>query len=292
MRVQRRKRRGSVPAIGSPQRHKLRELRSRAILEQVTCNEAANMAGVYLGVEAESYMIDVPHVVSWEQPDNDPDLLFNSAEMDLFLYDVNIGAIDPLNQIYCPGPTPEMSSAWDNNLEGLDVSVTWDSSEYSETTSPSSQAESNGPSDAYLSHDIPISYLNELTANNMSVDELMAILEHNLVTETLTNDISYDQTTESITRDLTMNQNILNDTTMDYYTANYPQGMDWGSSNTEMSAELTPSNMDDDNFDDEAGNSSTVSFNDPSSDTSPTGELRPGYRWCCDEWKKHDGNFK
>ncbi|PKK45652.1 hypothetical protein CI102_7885 [Trichoderma harzianum] len=59
-----------------------------------------------------------------------------------------------------------------------------------------------------------------------------------------------------------------------------------------MRTEPAPFNADDDNFDDEVENSSTISFNDPSSDVNPFGEHRPGYRWCCDEWKKHDGNFK
>ncbi|KAL7958555.1 hypothetical protein V8C34DRAFT_144734 [Trichoderma compactum] len=127
----------------------------------------------------------------------------------------------------------------------------------------------------------------------MSINDLTAVLKNSLVTETLTNDL-YDQTINNIARDLTMNQHNLNDTTMDNYMVNYmnPQDMGWGRNDTEMSAELATPNTDDDNFDDEVGNSSTVSFNDPSSDTSPTGEHWPGYRWCCDGWKKHDGNFK
>ncbi|KAL6787045.1 hypothetical protein J3E68DRAFT_432077 [Trichoderma sp. SZMC 28012] len=84
---------------------------------------------------------------------------------------------------------------------------------------------------------------------------------------------------------------------MDSYMANYPQDMDWGSImpiDPEMSTEPAPApfNTNDDNFDGEAENSSTISFNDPSSDVNPAGEHRPGYRWCCDDWKKHDANFK
>ncbi|KAL6690818.1 hypothetical protein J3F84DRAFT_176610 [Trichoderma pleuroticola] len=149
-----------------------------------------------------------------------------------------------------------------------------------------------------------------MTANDLSIHDLMVAAKNNLLTETLINDFTYYQTITNIIRYSTMNQHISNDTTIDNYTANYPPDMDWGSSNTDMSAELTPSNMDDDNFDDEVENPFTLSFNDPSSDTSPTGkclvsragrclisnvfsgERRPGYRWCCDEWKKHDGNFK
>ncbi|QYT02963.1 C2H2-type domain-containing protein [Trichoderma simmonsii] len=82
---------------------------------------------------------------------------------------------------------------------------------------------------------------------------------------------------------------------MDTYMTNYPQDMGWDSTmpvDPEMSTEPAPFNTDDDNFDDEVEISSTVSFNDPSSEMNPAGEHRPGYRWCCDEWKKHDGNFK
>ncbi|KAH0525869.1 hypothetical protein TsFJ059_009277 [Trichoderma semiorbis] len=84
---------------------------------------------------------------------------------------------------------------------------------------------------------------------------------------------------------------------MDHYMANYlyPQDMGWGSImpvDPEMSTEPAPFNTDDDNFDDEVENSSSISFNDPSSDVNPAGERQPGYRWCCGKWKKDDGNFK
>ncbi|KAL5087831.1 hypothetical protein Trisim1_007483 [Trichoderma cf. simile WF8] len=149
---------GSVPAIGSPQRHKLRELCSRAILEQATCNGAANMPGIDLGVEAESYMMDVPHVASWVQPDNASNLLFNPGEMNLPVFDVNIDAVNPLDQTCCPDLTPELPSGWDDSLVGFDGSGNWYNAEYSEMTSPSSQAESIDLTDASLSHD----FLNQL----------------------------------------------------------------------------------------------------------------------------------
>ncbi|KAL7958554.1 hypothetical protein V8C34DRAFT_145119 [Trichoderma compactum] len=148
MGVQRRKRRGAVPAIGSPQRHKLRELRSHAILEQVTFNGAANMPDVHLGVEAELCMMDVPHIESWVQPDNDSDI--HPLQIN-----VSIPGVD-FNVVNASGMTPEQPLDWNNNLEGLDFSATWDSPEYSEMASPSSQAESTGSSDASLSHGTPI----------------------------------------------------------------------------------------------------------------------------------------
>ncbi|KAM6477694.1 hypothetical protein HDV62DRAFT_372811 [Trichoderma sp. SZMC 28011] len=129
----------------------------------------------------------------------------------------------------------------------------------------------------------------------MSIYDLIAAFKNNLATETSTNGMPYDQTINNIASTFTIIQHRSNDTTMDNYTANYPQDMDWGSImpiDPEMSTGPAPFNTDDDNFDDEVENYSTVSFNDPSSDVSPAGEHRPGYRWCCDDWKKHDGNFK
>lgn len=110
-----------------------------------------------------------------------------------------------------------------------------------------------------------------LTANDMSIYDLIVVAENNSLTETLINIFSYHQTTNNISYS-TMNQHISNDTTMDNYMANYPPDMDWRSSNTEISSELTPSNRDDDDFDDEEGNSPNVSFNDPSSDVNPAGQ--------------------
>lgn len=135
-----------------------------------------------------------------------------------------------------------------------------------------------------------------LTANNMSIYDLLALLKNNLVTETLTNDLSYEQTINSTTNAFTIIQHRSDDTTMDnYYMANYPQDIDWSGImpvDPEMSTEPAPFNTDDDNFDDEVENSSTTGFNDPSSDVNPAGERQPGYRWCCGKWKKDDGNFK
>lgn len=118
----------------------------------------------------------------------------------------------------------------------------------------------------------------------MSIDDLLAVLKNNLVTETLSNDISYGQGVNNITSAFTTNQhrsnnttvdNYTHDTTMDNYIANYLQDMGWDSImrvDPEMSTELAPFNTDDDNFDDEVENSSTISFNDPSSDVNPFGQ--------------------
>lgn len=117
-----------------------------------------------------------------------------------------------------------------------------------------------------------------LTANDMSIYDLIAAFKNNLATETSTNGIPYDQTLYNITRDMTMNQHMSNDTTMDNYIPNYPQDMGWDSImpvDPEMSTEQAPFNTDDDNFDCEVENSSTVSFNDPSSDVNPAGQYFP-----------------
>lgn len=156
MGVKRRKKRGSVSAIGSPQRHKLPELRSRNIFEQVTYNGAANMPDIHLGVEAEPCMTDVPPTEPWWQPDNDSDILFNPSQMNVSVFDAGLDIVSPSNQMCCPKLTPELTAGWGNNLEGLDLPTAWDNPQYSEMASPSSQADSTGPSDASLSHDIPI----------------------------------------------------------------------------------------------------------------------------------------
>ncbi|KAK0761793.1 hypothetical protein N5P37_004592 [Trichoderma harzianum] len=252
--------------------------------------------------------------------------------MNASISDVDLDAINTSHQMCYSGITPGQPLGCNNNLEGLNLSATWDSPQYSEMASPSSQSESTGPSDASLSPTLgsttsrwaePCRELFEnrdfsgsgrttdittndefennlteyLTANDMSIYDLIAVSKNNLVTENLTNDIPYDKTINNITNAFTINQHRSNDTTMDNYMANYPQDMYWGSImpiDPEMSTEPAPapSNTNDDNFDDEVENSSTVSFDDPSSDVNPAGEHRPGYRWCCDEWKKHDGNFK
>ncbi|KKO98294.1 hypothetical protein THAR02_09597 [Trichoderma harzianum] len=156
MGIQRRKKRRLVPAIGSPQRHKLRELCSRAILEQVTYNEATNMPDIHLGVEAEPYMMDVPPTEPWLQPDNDSDILFNPSQMNVSESDIDLGVINASHQMYYSGITPGQPLGCNNNLEGLDLYATWDSPQYSEMASPSSQTESTGPSDAPLSPSVPI----------------------------------------------------------------------------------------------------------------------------------------
>ncbi|OPB40959.1 hypothetical protein A0O28_0010400 [Trichoderma guizhouense] len=156
MGIQRRKKRGSVPAIGSPHRHKLRELRSRAILEQLTFDGAANMPDDHLGVEAELCMMDVPHMKSWVQPDNDSDTLFNPSQMNASMSDVDLNVINASHQKFYSGITPGQPLGCNNNLEGLDLSASWDSPQYSEMASPSSQAESTGPSDASLSPTVPV----------------------------------------------------------------------------------------------------------------------------------------
>lgn len=134
-----------------------------------------------------------------------------------------------------------------------------------------------------------------LTANDMSIYDLIAAFKNHLATDTSTNDIPYDQRINNITSAFTINQHRSNDTIMDHYMADYPQDMSWGSImpvDPEMSIEPAPSNTDDGNFYDEVGISSIVSFNDPSSEMNPAGERQPGYRWCCGKWKKDDGNFK
>lgn len=64
-----------------------------------------------------------------------------------------------------------------------------------------------------------------------------------------------------------------NDTIMDSHITDYSQDIDWGSTPDDMGIGARPAFLDpvDVNFDDEVGNSSTVSFNDPSSDVNPTG---------------------
>lgn len=116
------------------------------------------MPDIDLGVEAESYMMDMPHAASWVQPDNASNLLFNPGEMNLPVFDVNIDAVNPLDQTCCPDLTPELPSGWDDSLVGFDGSGNWYNAEYSEMTSPSSQAESIDLTDASLSHD----FLNQL----------------------------------------------------------------------------------------------------------------------------------
>lgn len=114
------------------------------------------MPDAHLGVEAESYMMDVPHVAPWVQPNNDSDLLLNPGKMNLPIFDVDIGVVDPLSQTYCPNLTPELPSVWDDSLMGFDGSGNWYNAEYSEMTSPSSQAESIDLTDASLSPTVPI----------------------------------------------------------------------------------------------------------------------------------------
>ncbi|KAL7905407.1 hypothetical protein GGI35DRAFT_136931 [Trichoderma velutinum] len=83
------------------------------------------------------------------------------------------------------------------------------------------------------------------------------------------------------------------DTIMESHMTDYPQDINWSITPVDlgMGPELAFPDLVDDNFD-EVENSSPVNFNDPSSDTDPAGKRQPGYRWCCDEWKKDDGNFK
>lgn len=134
----------------------LRELRSHAILEQVTYNEAENMPDVHLGLEAEYYMTGVPPMEPWLQPDNDSGILFDPSQMNLSEFDVDLDVINTSHQMCYSGITPGQPNGCNNNLEGLDLSSTWDSPEYFEMASPSSRAESTDPSDASLSHEIPI----------------------------------------------------------------------------------------------------------------------------------------
>ncbi|KAM6477693.1 hypothetical protein HDV62DRAFT_203008 [Trichoderma sp. SZMC 28011] len=156
MGVKRRKKRGSMPGIGSPQRHKLRELCSRAILEQVTYNGAANMPDVHLSIEAEPYMTLVSPMESWVQPDNDSGILFNPSQIDASMSDADLDVINASYQMCYSRITPGQPLGCNNNLESLDLSATWDSPEYLEMASPSSRAESTDPSDASLSLSDPI----------------------------------------------------------------------------------------------------------------------------------------
>lgn len=115
-----------------------------------------NLPGLGPDAEAESYMMDLLHMASWVQPNNDSGILFNPSQMSLSICDANLDATNPLNQMWCPGITPELPSGLNNNPYDFDVSANWDTAEYSEMTSPSSDAESTELTDSSLSAHIHI----------------------------------------------------------------------------------------------------------------------------------------
>ncbi|UKZ79147.1 hypothetical protein TrVFT333_006897 [Trichoderma virens FT-333] len=155
MKVQRKKKRGSMSTIRSPQRHKLRELRSRAALEQISCIEPANFPGFEVGVEAEPCMIDMLGVASWMQQDMDSTILFNAfnpSPMDLSALGIDLETMGLLSQacyLRSPGPLPGLSS----HPAGFSFPAGSHSSENSEMTSPSSQTDSLYSTNASLPHD-------------------------------------------------------------------------------------------------------------------------------------------
>lgn len=114
------------------------------------------MPDPHLGVEAELCTMDAPQMESWVQPDNDSDILFNPLQINVSIPGVDLNVVNASYQMCHSGITPEQPLGWNNNLEGLDFSATWDSPEYSEMASPSSQTDSTGSSDASLSHGTPI----------------------------------------------------------------------------------------------------------------------------------------
>ncbi|KAL7905406.1 hypothetical protein GGI35DRAFT_136930 [Trichoderma velutinum] len=151
MSVQRKKKRRSDSEPHSPQWDKLQKLRSYEILEQMAYYEPMNLPGISPGAEAESYTMDLLHVASWVQPNDDSGILFNPSQMSLSMGDVNLDATNPLSQMCCPGITPGLPSGLNNNRHDFDVSANWDTAEYSEMTSPSSNAGSADLTESSLS---------------------------------------------------------------------------------------------------------------------------------------------